>query len=171
MKISIIGYSGAGKSTFATKLKEHYQIPVLYLDTVHFSANWIERSDEDMEKDMRIFIEKESWILEGNYRRIVPERFEIADQIFIFIPNRLSCLLGVIDRRIKYRKKDRVSRAKGCKEKLDFSFLMWVILTGRTKRRREFFKRIQKEQADKVITFKSKRQARAYLRDLKLKNV
>ena len=43
MRIAIIGYSGAGKSTLARTLGERYGIPVLFLDTVQFTANWAER--------------------------------------------------------------------------------------------------------------------------------
>ncbi len=170
MKISIIGYSGAGKSTFAKNMHTFYDIPVLYLDTVHFSPGWVERSDEDMEKDMKAFISQEDWILEGNYRRLCPYRFEIADKIFIFKPNRFVCLWGAIKRRIKYRNKERESRAKGCKEKLDFSFFMWVVLTGRTKRRRKFFNEVENKHKDKVVVFKNKRQVQSYLKALTHKN-
>ena len=36
MKIAVMGYSGAGKSTLAKALSDHYQCPLLYLDTVSF---------------------------------------------------------------------------------------------------------------------------------------
>jgi adenylate kinase family enzyme len=32
MKISVIGYAGSGKSSFATKLGIHYNIETTYLD-------------------------------------------------------------------------------------------------------------------------------------------
>ena len=43
MRIAIIGYSGSGKSTLAAFLGSRFGIPVLYLDTVQFEANWKER--------------------------------------------------------------------------------------------------------------------------------
>ncbi|MGE4320555.1 MAG: DNA topology modulation protein FlaR [Acholeplasmataceae bacterium] len=171
MKILVLGYSGAGKSTFAKKLHQHYNIPVIYLDTIHFKANWVEREDEDMAHDLRAFMSKnDSWVIEGNYRRIVPERHELADQIFIFKLSRLACLYGIIKRRIKYRKTQRESSAIGCKEKIDFSFFMWTILTGRTKKRRTFFKLIEEKRKDSVIVFKNRHQINTYLKNIGIKN-
>lgn len=43
MKIAILGYSGSGKSTQARQLANDYKMPVLFLDTVHFLPNWVER--------------------------------------------------------------------------------------------------------------------------------
>jgi len=170
MKIVILGYSGAGKSTFAKKLHLHYDIPVLYLDTVHFAANWVERNDYDMETDMRQFMKQDAWILEGNYRRLCPNRYQEADQIFVFKMNRFLCIYHVIQRRIKYRHHQRESIAKGCKEKIDFSFFMWVLFTGRTKRRRKFFKTIENTYQDKVKIFKHRKQMKRYLREIDYKN-
>lgn len=171
MKIVILGYSGAGKSTFAKQLNQHYQIPLLYLDTIHFSSGWVERPDEDMERDLYEFMHNESWIIEGNYRRLAKERYDQADHIFIFKMNRIACLYGVIKRRIKYHRKQRESIADGCQEKIDFSFFMWVIFTGRTKRRRQFFKSIENTHKDKVIIFKNRRQMKRYLDKNMPKNV
>ncbi|WP_334304908.1 AAA family ATPase, partial [Romboutsia sp. 1001216sp1] len=47
MKIAIIGYSGSGKSTLARKLAKYYKAPVLFLDTVNFLPNWIERDRDE----------------------------------------------------------------------------------------------------------------------------
>lgn len=167
MKIVILGYSGAGKSTFAKQLNNIYHIPVLYLDTVHFQAGWVERDDKDMETDMRAFMQQDNWILEGNYRRLCKNRYEESDQIFIFKMNRFYCLYQVIKRRIKYRHKKRESMAEGCEEKIDFSFFMWVILTGRTKRRKAFFKDIEEKHFNKVIVFKNRREVKQYLQQFK----
>jgi len=166
MKIVILGYSGAGKSTFAKHLNKHYQIPVLYLDTIHFAPNWVERPDDVMEADMKAFMDQEHWILEGNYRRLCKNRYEDADQIFIFKMNRFYCLYQVIKRRIKYRHKHRESMAKGCKEKIDFSFFMWVLFTGRTKKRRSFFKSIESKHQSKIIIFRKRKEVKAYLQQI-----
>ena len=58
MKISIIGYSASGKSTFAKNLGEILDIPVLHLDKVNFLPNWEERKKEDSEKIVLDFINK-----------------------------------------------------------------------------------------------------------------
>ena len=47
MKTAICGYSGSGKSTLARRIGEIEQVPVLYLDTVQFVANWQERDRDE----------------------------------------------------------------------------------------------------------------------------
>lgn len=44
MKICVCGYSGSGKSTLAKYLAEGFDIPLLYLDTVQYKENWVDRS-------------------------------------------------------------------------------------------------------------------------------
>ena len=50
MRISIIGYSASGKSTFAKTIGEILNIPVLHLDKVNFLPNWVERKKEESKK-------------------------------------------------------------------------------------------------------------------------
>ena len=56
MKISIIGYSASGKSTFAKNLGNILNIPVLHLDKVNFLPEWKERNKEESKKIVEDFI-------------------------------------------------------------------------------------------------------------------
>ena len=120
MKIAIIGYSGSGKSTLARKLANFYQLPVLHLDSVHFKENWQECSDEDMNQAVLNFLNSNAeWIIEGNYRRICPQRFQEADQIIFLSYNRFTCLKNVIHRYRTYHGATRpeIGRAS-CRERV-----------------------------------------------------
>lgn len=80
MRIQIIGYSGSGKSTLARRLGELYGLPVLHLDAVQFYGNWNERSLEEQNALVQKFLEKnEGWVIDGNYARVCPQRFAMAD--------------------------------------------------------------------------------------------
>jgi len=74
MKIAIIGYSGSGKSTLAKKLSQKYNCPILYLDTVNFEPNWVERDREVAKSMVAAFMENESWVIDGNYIEFYQER-------------------------------------------------------------------------------------------------
>jgi hypothetical protein len=60
--------------------------------------------------------------------------------------------------------------ADGCREKIDFSFFMCVILNGRTKKRKAFFHRIEKEQFEKTKVFNNRRQMKQYLKEINYKD-
>ena len=93
MKVAILGYSGSGKSTLAKQLADHWQVPVLYLDTVQFLPNWAERSADEGCAIVSDFLEKnDGWVIDGNYRKLLQkERLEQADQIVILSFPRLLC--------------------------------------------------------------------------------
>ena len=53
--------------------------------------------------------------------------------------------------------------AKGCKERLNFSFLMWVLFTGRTKKRRKHMEQVVSN-AKSSLVFKNRKQLNNYLK-------
>lgn len=167
MRITIIGYSGAGKSTFAKLLGQFYQIEPTYLDTIYWLPNWVERNTNETKEMISEVMKKEDWIIDGNYKRFSPERHELANQIFFFNFNRFQCLWNAIKRRIKYNKKARPDMTEGNFEKFDFEFLMWIMKNGRTKEIQQNYENLIQKYKDKTIVFTNHRQVNNYLRGLK----
>ncbi|MCF7933127.1 MAG: hypothetical protein K9K93_08150 [Acholeplasmataceae bacterium] len=164
MTIQIVGYAASGKSTFAQKLKTHYQLPLLHIDKIAFEPGWIEVDRPKVEEGIRAFMKThDNWIIDGLYRRLATERFDQCDQLFIFDFNRFRCLLSAIQRRIHYHNKERESIASGCKEKLDPSFIMWILFRGRTRKSKALFKLFKETYKDKVVVFKNRREVNRYL--------
>ena len=171
MKICIIGFSGSGKSTLAKRLAKFYNIAHLHLDSVHFLPNWHERNDDDMEKIVNDFMkENNSWIIDGNYRRIAKDRFNNADIIIFLAYNRFTCLNGVIKRYKKYKNSTREDMASGCKEKLDKDFLSWVLYKGRTKERYNIYKSLV-DKAKEGYVFKNRKQLFKYLNKIGMEDL
>ena len=169
MKIVIIGYSGSGKSTLAKTLGEHYNIKVLHLDSVNFLSGWKVRGQAESNEIVKKFIEEnESWIIDGNYHKIAIERFELADEIIFLNYNRLFCLNSVIKRYKDNIGKTRSDMAIGCEEKLDFEFLYWVFIKGRSKTRRDRFYNIVKNHQNALV-FKNRKQLFKYYIDNNIK--
>ena len=79
MRIAIIGYSGAGKSTLARTLGERYGIPVLFLDTVQFTANWAERDRGEARAMVEAFMARPDWVIDGNRHRTTLFRSTCGD--------------------------------------------------------------------------------------------
>jgi len=135
-KIMIIGSAGAGKSTLARKLEEITEIEAIHMDTLFWTKDWIPVSQEELFEKVEKIVERDSWIIDGNYSKSMDIRFDSADAIiFLDIPLWL-CLYRVIKRRIIYANKTRPDMAKGCKEKIDWEFTQWIINYHRKKKKK-----------------------------------
>lgn len=165
MKIAIIGYSGAGKSTLAHKLGAFYHCEVLHLDSVHFASDWAERTDDEMITDVRRFLEKENWIIDGNYSSILyQQRMDEADQIVIMKFNRFYCLWRAYKRYQTYRGRVRPDMADGCYEKFDWEFIRWILWEGRSGKARKRYQTVAADYAHKTIVLKNQTQLDRFLK-------
>ena len=172
MKIAILGYSGSGKSTLAQALGRRYGMPVLHLDSLHFFPGWVERPRSEEREILGAFLdEHEAWVIDGNYTKLHYERrLDEADRIVIFQFGRLACLYRVWKRYRTYRHSSRPDMAAGCPEKLDRAFLRWVLWDGRSRDKREGYRRIQAKYPQKVIVLKNQRQLDAFTQKLMEEN-
>lgn len=167
MKICIVGFSDSGKSTTAENISDILTIKPIYLDVYRFNVNWEARDAQSMEKDLLEQLKgNENWVIEGDYRKVYLDRFKQADYIIFLNFNRFRCLWGVIKRYIKFKNKDRVSRAKGCNENLSVSFLHWLLFGSRAKKQMQFYKDLNELYTDKFIELKSRRQLNIFLKNL-----
>ena len=160
MKIAIIGYSGSGKSTLARKLSEKYDIPVLHFDRVQFRPNWEIRPQPSKEIMTKTFLDlHDRWVIDGNYSKLSYERrMEEADVIILLLFNRWRCLYRVTKRYLTYKDKSRPDMADGCKEKLDWEFVKWILRDGRSKTARARYQGVISRYPDKTIVIKNQRQ-------------
>ena len=160
MKIAIIGYSGSGKSTLARKLAEVYHLPVLHFDRVQFRPNWEIRPQASKEVMTRVFLDlHEDWVIDGNYSKLSFERrMEEADVIIQLRFNRLASLWRVTRRYRTYQEGTRPDMAEGCKEKLDWEFVTWVLWKGRSKESKQRYQSILSQYPEKTIVIKNQRQ-------------
>lgn len=167
MKISILGYSGSGKSTLARIFSKYYDLPVLYLDTVHFMPNWVERDREEGRNITSEFMKNNSWVIDGNYTSFLQkERLEQADKIILLLFPRRICLYRALKRYFMNRNKTREDVAEGCIEKIDLEFIWWILYNGRTKDKRNHYKNIENQYKDKVIVLKKHKDVDKFLDSL-----
>lgn len=121
-KVLVIGCPGAGKSTFARKLSEKTGFPLYYLDMIWHKADRTTVSSEGFDATLSEIMNKDQWILDGNYLRTMPLRLEKADTVFFFDLPLDVCLSGAIERlgkeRVDMPWKDDV---------LDEEFRQWIM--------------------------------------------
>lgn len=97
----IIGNIGAGKSTLAKKLHEATSIPLTHLDTLFFRPNCEFTPKEEWTEIVSNLIQKEEWIIDGNYPNTLLIRAARADTVILLDPSRMICYRNLINRTIK----------------------------------------------------------------------
>lgn len=160
MKIAVIGYSGSGKSTLAGNLGRIFGSDVLHFDTVQFLPEWEIRKEEDKKRITKEFLDThDSWVIDGNYSKLFYERrMEEADYIIMLLFGRVSCLYRVVRRYRRYKNMTRPDMGEGCKEKLDWEFIRWILYDQRTKKVRERYAQVYRRYKEKVIIVRNQRQ-------------
>ena len=97
-RIIVIGSPGAGKSTFARKLKEKTGLPLYYLDIIFHRPDKTTVSREEFDQKLQAILQTDNWIIDGNYQRTLALRFEACtDVFFLDFPLEL-CLEGAASR-------------------------------------------------------------------------
>ncbi len=164
MKIAVLGYSGSGKSTTARILGERLGLPVLHLDTVQFTPGWAERDRDEAREIVRRFMQQPDWVIDGNYPAFfLDERLASADRILLLEFNRLTRLVRVIRRYLYYRGTTRADMAPGCPEKIDRSFVWWVVHQDCTGQNRARLRAAAAAWPDKALQLRTQRQLDRFL--------
>lgn len=70
MRIHIIGTAGAGKTTLARQLAEHFACPHIELDALHWAANWQHTPSDLFRAKVCCSLAKERWVIDGDYQTV-----------------------------------------------------------------------------------------------------
>ena len=97
-RIIVIGSPGAGKSTFARKLKEKTGLPLYYLDMLFHRPDRTTVAREEFDQKLQAILQTDSWIIDGNYQRTLPLRFEACTDVFLLDFPLDQCLEGAASR-------------------------------------------------------------------------
>ena len=98
LKVIVIGSPGAGKSTFARKLRDKTGIPLYYLDMLWHKPDRTNISRETFDVQLKEIIQKDKWIIDGNYQRTLEIRLKECDTVFFMDFPLEICLLGAKSR-------------------------------------------------------------------------
>ena len=97
-RIIVIGSPGSGKSTFARKLKEKTGLPLYYLDMIFHRPDRTTVTREEFDQRLQAILQTENWIIDGNYLRTLPIRFEACTDVFFLDFPLEQCLEGAASR-------------------------------------------------------------------------
>ena len=102
-KILVIGCPGSGKSTFARALAERTGLPLYYLDMLFWNEDKTTVPRELFRARLAEILEKDEWIIDGNYISTMDARMEKCDTVFFLDYPTELCLAGVEARMCKPR--------------------------------------------------------------------
>lgn len=97
-KAIVIGSPGAGKSTFSRKLRDMTGLPLYHLDMIWHRPNQTTVSKQEFDERLREILEKDCWIIDGNYSRTLELRLQYCDTVFLLDFPLETCLAGAESR-------------------------------------------------------------------------
>jgi len=78
-KVIVIGSPGAGKSTFARKLRDQAGLPLHYLDMIWHRPDKTNITREEFDARVADILRTDAWIIDGNYGRTLEMRLKSCD--------------------------------------------------------------------------------------------
>ena len=97
-KVIILGCPGAGKSTFARRLRDLTGLPLYYLDQIWHKPDRTTVSRPEFDAALGKILATDTWIIDGNYKRTVERRLAACDTAFLLDYPVEVCLSGVAQR-------------------------------------------------------------------------
>jgi adenylate kinase family enzyme len=172
-RVSVIGTSCSGKTTFARDLASKMGSPHLELDALYWKPNWSGTADDEFRAAVDSATKGADWVVDGNYR--------VANEIVWTRATTIVWLnypFPLVFHRALRRTIQRVVRGDllfaGNRETFRYAFLsrqsilLWVITTHR-RRKRQYRALLMRDPAAKpaTVVLRSPREARAFLRSVK----
>ena len=164
-RILIIGNAGSGKTTFAKQLAKKLQLPLVHLDRLYWYGSWEHLSRDQFDAALQAELEKEAWILDGNFNRTIPYRLAYCDTVFFFDLPTITCLWGITKRIFQNYGKTRSDMGGSCPEQFDKQKLSLYknVLTFHRQHRKDYYSLLENTQNINCHVFKSRKAAKSFL--------
>lgn len=158
-RVLVIGSPGAGKSTFARRLRERTGLPLYYLDQIWHCSDGSHLSEKEFDDRLDELLKQERWIIDGNYSRTLVRRLAACDTVFLLDYPTDLCLLGAASR-IGRKRED----LPWIEQEFDAEFKQHIINFPQ-KRLPQIYQLLQSIREEKaVIIFKTREEADTYLK-------
>lgn len=160
-RILVIGSPGAGKSTFARRLREITGLPLHHLDLLWHRPDRTNSTQEEFDAALAGILRGERWIIDGNYSRTLEMRLAACDTAF-FLDYPLEVCLAGAQARIGRKRED----FPYLETELDPEFYRWILDFPK-----EHLPRLRRLAAKyrgekEIITFRAREEADRYLESL-----
>lgn len=135
-RICIMGPSNSGKSTLADAIARKTSLPLIHLDQLHHQpdSKWVPRKPEDFYRLHAEAVQKEKWVMEGNYTKCIHPRLERATGLILLdVPVPIALLRYI---RRCYSSKPRIGGLKTGRENVSWEMLKYIALIAPANRLR-----------------------------------
>lgn len=158
LKIIVIGCPGAGKSTFARKLRDVTGLPLYYLDMLWHKPDQTNISREEFDIRLYEIVKSDRWIIDGNYLRTLEMRLNECDTVFFMDYPLEICLEGATSR-IGKKRED----LPWIETEFDEEFRQWIVDFSKDQLP-QIYELLEKYQDGRnIIIFKSREEADDYI--------
>lgn len=158
-KVIVIGCPGAGKTTFAERLRDKTGLSLFYLDAIWHRPDRTHISRDEYDGRLAEILALDEWIIDGNYSRTMETRLAVCDTVFLFDLPVEVCLEGATSRLGKGR-----YDMPWCDNELD-PRLEETIRDFPVKNLPKIYALIDKYKGEKtVVVFKSRKEADDFLK-------
>ncbi|MBP2198826.1 AAA family ATPase [Pantoea cypripedii] len=127
-RICIMGPSNSGKSTLAEAIARKTSLPAIHLDRLYHmpDSNWVPRDTAEFLRLHSDAVSQEKWVMDGNYKKCIPERLERATGfILLDLPTHISLLRYI---RRCYSANPRVGGLKIGREHIKWDMIKHITL-------------------------------------------
>ena len=81
MRLSVIGCSGAGKTTFGKAAAARLGVDFVELDSIFHQPAWTELPEDEFQSRVRAAVAADAWVVDGNYAAVRPLVLERATTV------------------------------------------------------------------------------------------
>lgn len=157
-KVIVIGCPGSGKSTFSRALHAATGLPLYPLDRMYWNADGTRVPKAVFLRRLQQALEKEAWIIDGNYSSTMELRMQFCDTVFFLDYPLEVCLEGIRAR----KGKERPDMPAILPEDDDRKFVEFI-KSYNTGTRPEVMELLRKYAGKQTIVFKSREEANRFL--------
>lgn len=127
-RIMVLGPSNAGKSTLTLALSEKLNLPPVHLDQLQHLPNtyWDARPEAEFRALHEDAVLANKWIMDGNYSRVMPRRFERATGAILITSNHWLRLLRYLKRTLN-NPSSRAGSLDGGREYVKWEMIDWIL--------------------------------------------
>ena len=161
-RIIVIGPGGAGKSYFSKQLANITGFPLYHLDNIFWNEDRTHISREEFDKKLLEILEKDSWIIDGDYSRTYEIRIKYADTIY-FLDFPLEVALEGVESRIGKPREDIPWK----EDIFDPEFRQWIIDWYKDKLPWVYHLIDKYKGSKNIIVFKSRDEMNSYIDELR----